>query len=198
GSHNQASGTYATVAGGSGNVATGNASFAGGSSATATYQGDFVWSDAAGGSPVSSTTGNQFMVRAIGGVVFYTNASNSVGATLSAGSGSWSSLSDRSAKSDIAKISDARILAKVASLPISEWSYTSERGVRHVGPMAQDFYAAFGVGEDDRHITTVDESGVALAAIKALNAKNARLQSELTNLRKQVVKLTAIVSAIKR
>ena len=66
-----------------------------------------------------------------------------MGATLSAGSGSWSSLSDRSAKSDVAKISDARILAKVASLPISEWSYASDRGVRHVGPMAQDFYAAF-------------------------------------------------------
>jgi DNA-binding transcriptional MerR regulator len=36
--------------------------------------------------------------------------------------------------------------------------------------MAQDFYAAFNVGEDDRHITSIDEDGVALAAIKALNA----------------------------
>ena len=47
--------------------------------------------------------------------------------------------------------------------------------MRHVGPMAQDFYAAFGVGEDDRDITSIDEDGVALAAIQALHAQNATL-----------------------
>ena len=61
---------------------------------------------------------------------------------------------------------------------MSEWGYGSERGVRHVGPMAQDFYAAFGVGEDDRHITSIDEHGVALAAIKALHAENPYLRAE--------------------
>jgi hypothetical protein len=45
--------------------------------------------------------------------------------------------------------------------------------------MAQDFYAAFGVGEDDKHITSIDEDGVALAAIKALHAENARLRRDL-------------------
>jgi carbonic anhydrase len=81
-------------------------------------------------------------------------------------------------KSGVTALDDAAVLAKVAALPVTEWSYSSEHGVRHVGPMAQDFYAAFRVGEDDRHITSIDEDGVALAAIKALYAENARTQAE--------------------
>ena len=73
-------------------------------------------------------------------------------------------------KSGIVQVSDDDNSGGAATLPISEWSYTTERGVRHVGPMAQDFFAAFNVGEDDRHITSIDEDGVALAAIKALDA----------------------------
>jgi uncharacterized small protein (DUF1192 family) len=92
-------------------------------------------------------------------------------------------LSDRNAKSAVVPVSDDDILARVAALPISEWSYTTERGVRHVGPMAQDFYAAFNVGEDDRHITSIDEDGVALAAIKALDARVAAKDAEIRSLR---------------
>jgi len=88
-------------------------------------------------------------------------------------------------KTGVVPLDDAAVLAKVAALPVSEWSYTSERGVRHVGPMAQDFYAAFGVGEDDRHITSIDEDGVALAAIKALHADNARLHVENERLHRE-------------
>ena len=56
------------------------------------------------------------------------------------------------------------------NLRVTEWSYQSEPGaVRHIGPMAQDFYAAFGLGADDRHITAIDADGVALAAIQQLH-----------------------------
>ena len=110
-------------------------------------------------------------------------------------------MSDRNAKTDIVPLDDESVLAKVVALPLSTWQYTSERGVRHVGPMAQDFYAAFGVGEDDRHITSIDEDGVALAAIKAVNAKldhenlalraaNHLVQSRLTALEAKVAALT--------
>ena len=34
--------------------------------------------------------------------------------------------------------------------------------------MAQDFYAATGLGKDDLHISTLDSEGVALAAIRGL------------------------------
>jgi hypothetical protein len=83
-------------------------------------------------------------------------------------------------------------------LPIDEWSYVSERGVRHVGPMAQDFYAAFNVGEDDRHISSIDESGVALAAIKALTAEKETLQATSAMLQSQDAALNAEVMTQRR
>ena len=62
------------------------------------------------------------------------------------------------------------MLEKVLGLPISEWSYKADAsGARHVGPMAQDFRAAFGLGHDDKTISFHDPAGVALAAIKGLN-----------------------------
>ena len=115
------------------------------------------------------------MVRASGGVTIYSNEGATAGAVLSPGEGTWASLSDRNAKTNIAALDDYSILAKVAALPIDAWSYTSDTSVRHLGPMAQDFYAAFGAGIDDRHVASIDEDGVALAAIKALHRENGRL-----------------------
>jgi hypothetical protein len=80
--------------------------------------------------------------------------------------------SDRNAKEAFQAISAREVLAKVIALPISEWQYKGGQardGVsRHLGPMAQDFYASFGLGDDDRTFHSVDAHGVALAAIQAL------------------------------
>ncbi len=66
---------------------------------------------------------------------------------------------------------------KCVQLPIATWNYKSQSAeVRHIGPAAQDFFAAFNVGDDNRHITDIDEGGVALAAIQGLNQK---LEAEL-------------------
>ncbi len=79
-------------------------------------------------------------------------------------------VSDRNVKRDISAIDPKDILAKVNRLPISTWSYINEpAGVRHLGPMAQDFYASFGLGDSDRSYHSVDGHGVALAAIQALD-----------------------------
>jgi hypothetical protein len=170
GGYGNQAGEIASVPGGKNNVATGEGSLAAGVGSTAGYSGDFVWSDfASGATALKGTAANQFLARASGGVTFYSSAKLASGVKLAAGSGTWSSLSDRDAKTGVLPVSDDDILARVSTLPISEWSYRTERGVRHVGPMAQDFYAAFNVGEDNRHITSIDEDGVALAAIKALN-----------------------------
>jgi transposase len=56
-------------------------------------------------------------------------------------------------------------------MPISRWNFIGDAATPHVGPMAQDFHAAFGLGTDDKHIATVDADGVALAAIQGLNQK---------------------------
>jgi hypothetical protein len=92
--------------------------------------------------------------------------------------------SDRNAKEEFKPVNAREMLDKVARLPISEWQYKSQSDSRHIGPMAQDFHAAFAVGRDDKHITSVDADGVALAAIQGLNekfeeetrAKDARIQ----------------------
>jgi hypothetical protein len=61
------------------------------------------------------------------------------------------------------------VLAKVAAMPVMTWNYrTQDESIRHIGPTAQDFRAAFGLGENDKTISTIDPSGVALAAIQGL------------------------------
>jgi len=196
GSSSSATGQYSTIPGGYLNAANGTGSFAAGTLAKARTNGAFVWSDNSSNAPLQSTAPYQFMARAAGGFYLYSNAAATSGVKLAPGSGVWSSLSDRNMKNDIVPLDDATVLAKVASLPVSEWSYDSERGVRHVGPMAQDFYAAFRVGEDDRHITSIDEDGVALAAIKALHAENASLHAVTASLRHENAALRSGMAVI--
>ncbi|HKI70530.1 MAG TPA: tail fiber domain-containing protein, partial [Verrucomicrobiae bacterium] len=115
--------------------------------------------------------------------------------------------SDRNAKAGFTSINTGTVLKKVAAMPITEWHYKDDpSGVRHVGPMAQDFHAAFGLnGKDDKHISVVDEDGVALAAIQGLNRKvdsqTAALRKENMQLKRQLEKLTrrdADEAALKR
>jgi hypothetical protein len=90
--------------------------------------------------------------------------------------------SDRNAKENMEALDSADILAKVASLPISRWSFKQDNSTRHIGPMAQDFYSAFNVGSDDKHIGIIDEGGVALAAIQGLNQKVEEKEAEMQGL----------------
>jgi hypothetical protein len=114
--------------------------------------------------------------------------------------------SDRTTKTDIFGVQPDEVLAKVDSLPISTWRYKGDAAdVHHLGPMAQDFAAAFGLGPDDRHIAPLDAAGVGLAAIQALNRKlgekqvviddlarrNADLEARLNRLEALVAKLAS-------
>ena len=81
-------------------------------------------------------------------------------------------ISDRNKKKNITPADTDAVLDKVSKLPISTWSYTAEPAdVRHMGPMAQDFRASFGLGDDDRTYNAIDAHGVALAAIQALEKR---------------------------
>lgn len=84
---------------------------------------------------------------------------------------SFNPTSDRNAKLGFANINLQELLERVVSLPISTWAFKKDPSTRHIGPMAQDFEAAFHLGSDDKHIATVDADGVALAAIQGLNQK---------------------------
>jgi hypothetical protein len=83
--------------------------------------------------------------------------------------------SDVNAKQGIVPVDRHDLLARIAQLPIAEWSYKDTPSQRHIGPMAQDFHAAFGLGRDNTHIATLDTSGIALAGIQALVEENHRL-----------------------
>jgi len=165
---NTASGGGATVPGGASNLASGDYSLAAGRNARAVHEGAFVWADSTG-TPISSTATNQFLMRATGGISLSTTADGLTGCSLSAGGGTWDCTSDRNAKENFAPVDGLVILNALAGLPIETWNFnTQAEGIRHLGPMAQDWYAAFGLGEGDTTISAVDADGVALAAIQGL------------------------------
>jgi trimeric autotransporter adhesin len=213
---------YATIPGGRLNSAT-NHAFAAGFRAKADHTGAFVWADFQH-ADFASLRANQFRVRADGGARFDFNEDHwvdlryqsnfivaariintSSGAYLSAG-GSWVNSSDRDRKTGFTRVDPQAVLAKVAALPLSEWSYKTEgETTRHLGPVAQDFHAAFGLGGDSKAIATVDADGVALAAIQGLNHKVemgkqkaesleqrlAQKETEITELQQRLEKLEA-------
>lgn len=104
--------------------------------------------------------------------------------------GAVNSSSSRTVKSAIEPVEGAVTLAKLADLPIAEWTYTRDTdGIRHLSPMAEDFYAAFGLGPDDKHITAQDLGGVALAAIKALNQRSEQQQLTIKAQQERIAEL---------
>jgi hypothetical protein len=207
------------------NFANGNYSFAAGRNARATHPGSFVWSSYPAPSP--SFAADTFFINAPdglgmncgpqrpdGGGQYWINIGRtasggqlmetSVGAALTL-SGVWQNASDRSRKTDFENVNPVAVLEQVVALPVHQWRYTNEMaGVKHLGPTAQDFQAAFGLGTDGKSIGTVDADGVALAAIQGLNAKvesgtqraearmesleaeNAALKAALAELRQQI------------
>ena len=111
--------------------------------------------------------------------------------------------SDRNLKQDFKPVDPLAILDKVVALPVTEWAYKADSQTRHLGPVAQDFMAAFNLGSSDKSIATVDADGVALSAIQGLNQKleetRAGLrQRELENaeLTRQLAELRQIVGQL--
>ena len=101
-------------------------------------------------------------------------------------------ISDRHAKANFGSVDPADMLERVRALPITTWNYRiDDASVRHIGPMAQDFTAVFGVGGDDRTIHPMDGQGVALAAIQGLAAQVAALQGEQQRLLEQIAAFEA-------
>ena len=186
GQNNFTSGNSAFVAGGASNTADGTASFAAGTLAKAYQNGEFTWGDQTQqvfnpGDSIHNQNGlwwanptNTFNARASGGVMFVTGVDGSgyplTGITAGPGSGTWASHSDRNIKENFSAIDPQMILNKVARLPIASWNYIAEGAkVRHLGPVSQDFHAAFGLGANEYSIAVVDADGIALAAIQGLH-----------------------------
>jgi len=94
-------------------------------------------------------------------------------------------ISDRNLKQSIEPVDRHEVLEKLGQLPISRWSYRDSAGVRHLGPMAQDFKQAFGLGDTDRAYYDVDAHGVAFAAIQALKEAAEQQQRRIERLERE-------------
>lgn len=200
GGYNTASGEYA-LASGYANSSEGFASFAAGQQASAIDDGSFVWCSA-NAAPCTSQGTNSFVVQAYGPIYFYDGTGGS-GCYLSAGSGSWTCSSDRNLKDQIQTINPQSVLETLAQMPISEWSMKADaKSNKHIGPMAQDFYAAFGLGETDKYIAQGDAQGVALASIQGLyqlvQQKNQQLQKSLAEKDEKIQALENRLAALEK
>jgi hypothetical protein len=111
-------------------------------------------------------------------------------AMLTAG-GTWTNASSRTLKEGFGAINALEVLNKVASLPITTWTYKGSSEGTHMGPVAEDFKETFGLAGDGKSIGTVDADGVALAAIQGLNIKLTQAEEENAALKARLEALEA-------
>jgi hypothetical protein len=192
GGHNTVSGAYATIPGGYNNTAGGAYSFAAGRRAQANHDGAIILADG-NDFDFASLAVNTFKVRATGGIRFVLGINGSGDPTWSClvqDGGSWSCSSDRNLKENLSRVDGAQILQRLTEMPLYTWNGRGQDpALRHIGPMAQDFYTAFGLGGDNTHIATIDLDGVALAAIQGLAAENATLREHVGDLETRLAAL---------
>jgi hypothetical protein len=197
GSGHNASGYAAAALGGQGNTASGGWSAAAGRRAKAHHDGGFVWADSTD-DDVATSAANQFMVRASGGLYLYTNSTLTSGAFITPGGSAWSFISDRNRKTEFKAVDTKAVLEKLVAIPIQTWRYKSEwMGTRHMGPMAQDLHAAFGLGPDDTLISTVDGDGISMAAIQGLYRVVQEKDATIADLKKRVAEQEGELSDLK-
>lgn len=131
----------------------------------------------------SFVTPNRFYARFAGGFFLYTNSTQTAGVGVPAGGTSWASISDSTKKENFKQVDGEQVLEKIKTLRLNTWNYKfNDRSIRHYGPMAQEFYRAFGsdgvgyVGTDTT-IVSQDIEGVNLTAIKALVIRTDELRA---------------------
>jgi Chaperone of endosialidase/Head domain of trimeric autotransporter adhesin len=184
------------------NSASGQFSVAIGKNArTANRQGSIVLGDACASfssDSVYATANNQFVVRGCGGIRMFTNQGLTAGVEIAAGGSGWSAVSDRNRKENFLSLDGEEILARLRSVPVSTWNYRSQdRSIRHMGPMAQDFHAAFGLGENELMINSVDIDGVNMAAIQGLDARTTAQRAEIETLRAENAEQAAEIAELR-
>jgi hypothetical protein len=163
------------------------------------FSGTFIWSDGsatASADTFRNTANNEFAARATGGFRFRTNLGGTTGCNLPAGSGVFNCTSSRYTKQNFLAVNGEDVLARLRNVPVTTWNYTSEGAqVKHMGPMAEDFYQQFGLGTGNTSIGVQDLAGVSLAAVKSLDERTAQLQQrtlEVEQLRTEVQQLRAM------
>ncbi|SDM42016.1 tail fiber domain-containing protein [Siphonobacter aquaeclarae] len=204
-------------------VASGAASVALGYQAnTNARQGSFVFADRSSVDAILAGVNHSANWRVSGGFRIFTSSNLTTGVTFQSGAsisnwgqsnaviatstgaflstgGVWQNASDVHKKHSFMPVSGEDILTKLRALPISSWSYkTDATGIRHIGPMAQDFYKTFGLGSDEKSIGTVDADGIALAGVKALDTRTQGLNDRVSELQAENALLRARLDALEQ
>jgi hypothetical protein len=205
GAYNEAMGNTATIPGGLYNRANTHYTFAAGSKAKALHEGAVVIAADNSGLTVADSIASggaeQMVLRADGGL-YITNTFGGApydntniittrgGAYLSGNGTNWTNSSDRNLKENFTIIDRNEILELLSQLKITRWNYKEDNNdITHIGPVAQDFYALFGLGKNERSISTIDPSGIALAAIQELYRQNQSQMDEIQNLKSEINRL---------
>jgi hypothetical protein len=171
--------------------------------------GSLVIGDRSTTTVMNSGGDNSFRARFDGGYRFYTSAAaiTSESCVLTVGSNAWSTTSDVRLKENFEAVNGEDFLQKIARMPLSSWNYKKQNAAtfRHYGPMAQDFYAAFGKDRygsigNDTTINSADFDGVNLIAIQALEKRTQKirqLEQENGILKMQLQKTSKEIEDIK-
>ena len=196
GQSSSANGNYATAIGRSVTASGHNSTAMGNYVTTGVYNGAFAIGDNSTTTVMQSFVDNGFRSRFAGGYRLLTNAAASIGVVLLPDGNSWGVASDVRLKENFLPINGEQLLQKIAALPLTTWNYIAQQDKtsRHYGPMAQDFFAAFGKDElgtigSDTLINQQDFLGVNLMAIQALEKRTAELQKENEELKARLEKV---------
>jgi hypothetical protein len=164
------------------------------------FEGAFLIGDNSTTTTMNGTSDNNFRARFDGGYRFYTSADYSSSCALSPGAFAWSTTSDKRLKENFEPVNGEDFLKKIAAMNLTSWNYKKQDPAkfRHYGPMAQDFYAAFGKDKygtigDDTTINSADFDGVNLIAIQALEKRTQKIEQ----LEKENEKLKNDTAALK-
>lgn len=176
---------YASTAMGINTTASGDYSTAlGAYVSTALKEGSFVIGDASTPVVMTSLSPNNFRARFAGGYRFYTSSDYTSNCLLASGANAWSTSSDINSKENFSEINGEEFLKKIAGFNLTSWNYKKQDAAtfRHYGPMAQDFYAAFGKDKygtigNDTTINSADFAGVSFIAIQALEKRTQKMEA---------------------
>jgi len=185
-------------------TASGNYSTAIGNHVSTNNQnGSFIIGDNSTTTVLNSANINNFRARFAGGYKLFTSADLSTGCTLFAGDNAWTTGSSVYTKENFAAVNGEDFLQKISRFNLTSWNYKTQdpKTFRHYGPMAQDFYAAFGKDEygtigNDTTINSADFAGVSFIAIQALEKRTAEQQQYIQKLEKENSKQTEKLEAV--
>jgi len=188
GDYTEASGSASTALGRS-TIASGGYSSAMGAYINTSGTGSFAIGDYSTTSAPTFTNDNHFYARFANGYALYTSSNLSSGVRLIAGANSWSIISDSTKKENFKNIDGEEFLNKISQFKLTSWNYKGQDPTqyRHYGPMAQDFYAAFGndgIGTigNDTTIASANFDGINFIAIQALEKRTTQLNEKINEI----------------